>query len=107
MAFKPDFLGAMRTCILALIWPKKGIFSFFSQHGCEEKDLLPIKNYADASTTRAAMVDLVFEQLTRRPDKGLGPLRAMLQSLLDWSHFDPYYFNKLKKLNLADAQRAI
>lgn len=31
----------------------------------------------------------------------------MLQSLIKWSHFDSYYFDKLKKLNRDDAIRAI
>jgi hypothetical protein len=40
-----------------------------------------------------------------RPDNGLGPFRAMLQSLLTWSHFNPYYFDKLRKLDRAAATR--
>jgi hypothetical protein len=31
----------------------------------------------------------------------------MLQSLINWSHFDSYYFDKIKKLSREDAQRAI
>jgi restriction endonuclease Mrr len=31
----------------------------------------------------------------------------MLQSLINWSHFDPYYFDNLKKLDRADAERSI
>ncbi len=29
----------------------------------------------------------------------------MLQLLLQWSHFDPYYFDKLRKLDRAAATR--
>ncbi|MCK7581499.1 MAG: restriction endonuclease [Chromatiales bacterium] len=38
---------------------------------------------------------------------GWVPFRAMLQALVAWSHFDPYYFETLQKLNRADAQRSI
>ncbi|WP_157048579.1 hypothetical protein [Verminephrobacter eiseniae] len=31
--------------------------------------------------------------------------RAMLQSLLNWSHFDPYYFDKLRKLDRGTANK--
>ena len=53
------------------------------------------------------MVDLMFTQLADRADGGLGPFRAMLQSLIKWTHFDPYYFDKLKKLDRTEADRNI
>ena len=49
----------------------------------------------------------MFTHLRSKPDSGLGPLRALLQSLIDWSHFDPYYFEKLGKLNKKDALYSI
>jgi hypothetical protein len=49
----------------------------------------------------------MFAHLSKKPDQGLGQFRAMLQMLITWSHFDPYYFDKLKKLNRGDAERAI
>jgi restriction endonuclease Mrr len=54
---------------------------------------------------RHEIVDVLFEALNARPDNGLGPFRAMLQSLLAWSHFDPYYFDKLRKLDRAVANK--
>lgn len=93
----------MKSCILSLIWPKKDVHAFFARHGCDKKDLAAIDNFS--GMTRSAMVDAVFANLEARPDEGLGPFRAMLQSLLDWKHFDTYWFDREKKLDRAVAQR--
>ena len=53
------------------------------------------------------MVDVIFERLDSRTDSGLGPFRAMLRSLVTWDRFDPYYFETLKKLDRATAERCI
>ncbi len=50
------------------------------------------------------MVDSMFGQLAARTDNGLGPFRAMLQSLTKWERFDPYYFEKLGKLDRSTAE---
>jgi hypothetical protein len=52
---------------------------------------------------RHEIIDMLFGKLDECPDSGLDPFRAMLQSLLTWSHFDPYYFDKLRKLDRAVA----
>ena len=57
--------------------------------------------------TRNDLVDSMFQHLSSKTDGGLGPFRAMLQALVAWSHFDPYYFEHLQKLHRADAQRSI
>ena len=95
----------MRTCILSILRAKKDIYIFFEQHGCEKSDLAVIAGYEAQNLNRSAMIDLMFSRLESRPDEGLGPLRAMLQALLDWKSFDPYYFDKIKKLDRKEAQR--
>jgi hypothetical protein len=105
MAFPADFLGCMRTCILSVLWAKKDIYTFFERHGCEKSDIAPIVEYDAKGLNRSVMVDLVFSRLADRADGGLGPLRAMLQSLLTWDHFDPYYFDTIKKLDREEAKR--
>ena len=105
MSFPADFLGCMKTCILSVLWPKKDIYAFFERHGCEKLDLAVIDDFEAKSLSRSAMIDLMFTRLESRADSGLGPFRAMLQSLLSWSDFPPYYFDKLKKLDRNEAQR--
>jgi len=95
----------MRTCILSILWARKDIFAFFERHDAEKADLAVIADYETKNLNRSAMVDLMFARLESRPDGGLGPLRAMLQSLLDWKNFDPYYFDKIKKFDRKEAQR--
>jgi len=105
MAFPSDIKGCMRDCILSVMWAKGDIYSFFKDH-CTQSDLKVLDNYRE-QLTRVAMVDRVFDHLSNRTDEGLGSFRAMLKSLTEWSHFDPYYFDKLKKLNRDEAKRKI
>jgi hypothetical protein len=53
------------------------------------------------------MVDAMFDHLSAKSDSGLGQFRAMLQALLEWAHFDPYYFDNLKKLDRSKAQKRL
>lgn len=105
MSFPADIKGCMKDCILSLFWPRKQIVAFFEQHGCTKAELEGLKIEGEGAVLRHQIVDLLFDKLTARSDSGLGPLRAMLQSLLTWSHFDPYYFDKLKKLDRGAATR--
>jgi len=105
MNFPSDIKGCMRNCILSIFWAKKDIFSFFSDHDCTTSDLRVIEKFKEMS--RADMIDKMFSQLASRTDGGLGVFRAMLHSLTEWNDFNPYYFDELKKLNRADAERNI
>lgn len=105
MAFYADIKGAMRECILKLLWAKDDIVSFFSSNGCTSSDISSLGNYKELS--RAKIVDFMFKHLSSKQDEGIGQYRSMLQALVNWNHFDSYYFNKLKKLNRGEAQRAI
>lgn len=91
--------------MLKLLWPKDDIVAFFSSNGCTSGDIKTLGNYKEFSRTK--IVDLMFVHLSSKPDEGLGQFRAMLQSLVNWAHFDSYYFDKLKKLNRDEARRAI
>jgi len=105
--FPSDIKGCMKDCILALIWPRSEIYSFFADHRCTKTDLRPIDNFKERQLSRSLMVDTMFNHLSAKADGGLGPFRSMLQSLLDWSHFDPYYFDKLRKLDRAKAEKCL
>ena len=107
MKFPADIKACMKDCILSIFWPRKDIFGFFKDHDCTKADLRVIANFKEEELHRATMVDWMFSQLTDRADGGLGPFRAMLQSLVGWTQFDPYYFDKLRKLNRDDAKRNI
>lgn len=105
MTFPADIKGAMRDCLLKIFWAKDDIVSFFSNNGCTSSDVKNLGNYKEYS--RAKIIDKLFNHIASKPDCGLGPFRAMLHSLVNWSHFDTFYFDKLKKLNRDDAKRAI
>lgn len=103
MSFSPDVKACMKDCMLAVIWPRNSILQFFDQHGCTTKELCEVLAYKKNKISRSALIDKVFAQLDERADGGDGPYDAMLQSLLKWSHFEPYYYD-MHKLNrrLAD-----
>ncbi|MBL5862162.1 restriction endonuclease [Serratia fonticola] len=105
MSFPADIKGCMKDCILSLFWPRKDIVGFFEKHGCTKAEVRPLRTEGENALKRHEVVDALFEALAVRPDKGLGSFRAMLQSLLTWSHFDPYYFDKLSKLDRAEATK--
>ena len=105
--FPDDIKGCMKDCILSIFWAREKIYDFFVGAGCTPADLKRVKNFKEENIARGAMADLVFAGLAERADQGLGQFRAMLQSLINWSHFDPYYFDKLKKLDRAVAEKNI
>ncbi|MCI5125067.1 MAG: hypothetical protein D3925_11470 [Candidatus Electrothrix sp. AR5] len=95
----------MRDCLLKIFWAKDDIVSFFENNGCTSSDIKSLGEYKEYS--RAKIIDNLFNHISSKHDCGLGPFRAMLHALVNWSHFDTFYFDKLKKLNRDDANRAI
>ncbi|MFM2041745.1 MAG: hypothetical protein RLY86_321 [Pseudomonadota bacterium] len=107
MSFPADIKACMKDCILAIIWPKKEIISFFRGVGCTSADLKQADDLQDIQNTRASIIDKVFGALDKREDNGLGQYRSMLKQLTEWNHFPDYYFNKLKKLDRGHADRLL
>ena len=105
MSFPSDIKLAMRQCILNVLWPKDDILSFFGSNSCTKADINALGDYKALS--RSAIVDAMFSHLSQKPDEGLGQFRAMLQTLVTWTHFDEYYFDRLQKLDHTHAQNAI
>lgn len=103
--FPKDIADSMRTCILSIFWPKKDIISFFDNNGCTKNDVKNVINFEELS--RSEIIDRVFNKLSIRSDGGIEQFRSMLQALVNWDHFDPYYFKKLKKLDESEAIRNI
>jgi hypothetical protein len=105
--FPKDIMDAMRDAILAILWPKDQIIDFFKNNGCTTNDLKNVYNYKQLNLSRSQIINIVFQSLGERSDGGIGQLRSILRSLIEWSHFDPYYFHKLKKLNEDEAKRRL
>ena len=95
----------MRDCILSIFWPRKEIISFFKNNNCTSRDLKDVQNFKELK--RVEIVDIVFDKLNSRDDRGLGQFRSMLQSLIEWNNFDSYFFEKLGKLDRNEALRRI
>lgn len=103
--FPKDIKDCMKGCILSIFWPKKDIIDFFKSAGCTSKDLIMESEYKELP--RAKIVDIVFANLEKRSDLGIGQFRAMLKQLTEWDYFDPYYFKNLNKLDEDEAKRNI
>ena len=105
MTFPADIKMAIRDCILKLLWAKKDIVNFFQTSGVLRQDILKLGDYTVLN--RAEIIDSMFEILSSKPDEGLAQFRAVLYALINWSQFDSYYFEKLKKLDINEAKRSI
>lgn len=103
--FPKDIMDCMKECILSIFWPKKDIIDFFKNASCTSKDLIMESEYKELA--RAKIVDIVFANLEKRSDLGIGQFRAMLKQLTEWDYFDPYYFKKLNKLDEDEAKKNI
>ena len=103
--FPKDIKDCMKGCILSIFWPKKDIIDFFKNASCTSKDLIMESEYKELP--RAKIVDIVFSNLEKRSDLGIGQFRAMLKQLTEWDYFDPYYFKKLNKLDEDEAKKNI
>ena len=98
-----DIRNVMHDCILAIFWPKKQIVEFLLSVGCPANFLPPV----DTQLSRHQIVIDAFSRLSARPDRGYAVFQTMIDRLSNWSYFDPYYFNKLGKLDRGDAQKKI
>lgn len=107
LTYPKEITDCMRDCILAIFWPKKDIVAFLRNNNCTARDLQDVVNYEETGIGRAEIVDRTFARLHARDDGGFGQFRAILKSLIEWTHFDPYYFGKLKKLDEAEAKRRL
>ncbi|WP_220452931.1 hypothetical protein [Stenotrophomonas sp. AG209] len=105
MSFPAGIQGCMKDCIQSLFWPRKDILGFFEKHGCTKAELASVSIDGEDAIKRHEIIDTMFAALNQRADSGIGPFRAMLQSLLNWSHFDTYYFDRLRKLDRSTAYR--
>ncbi len=98
-----DIREAMHDCILSLFWPKKKIVEFFHSIGCPAN----LVAHPETGTTRHMIVVDAFSQLSARPDRGYAIFQVMIDRLANWIYFDPYYFEKLAKLDRTEAERNI
>ncbi|MGQ0589820.1 MAG: restriction endonuclease [Sphingosinicella sp.] len=98
-----DIRDAMHDCILAVMWPRKKIIEFFASVDCPAHLIPP----ADTPLSRHLMVVDVFSKLSARPDRGHGVFQTMVDRLANWSYFDPYYFDRLQKLDRGEALKTI
>lgn len=105
MKFPADIKSCMKECILSLIWPKKEIIQLFISVGCTSSDMKVIHRYQEEELSRAAIIDRMFQSLDRRDDNGIGQYRALLKSLIDWSTFSTYWFDKERKLDREKAEK--
>lgn len=98
-------MDCMKGCILSIFWSKKDIIDFMKKVGCTSRELIAESGYNELH--RAEIVDRIFANLEKRSDSGIGQLRCMLKELTEWDYFNPYYFEKLKKLDESEAKRNI
>lgn len=105
--FSATLKRQMKDCLLALFWPKKQIYEFFADCTVPSASLATIRDWDEKGLSRSAMIDAVFESLTGRTDNGTMHFDVMLEQLVAWQHYDPYWFGDQGKLDLSDARRKV
>ncbi|MGV1683481.1 restriction endonuclease [Sphingopyxis sp. NJF-3] len=93
----------MHDCILAIFWPKKKIVEFLLSVNCPPQ----LVAAPDSDISRHLIVTDAFSRLSARPDRGYAIYQTMIDRLANWSYFDPYYFDKLGKLDRNQAESSI
>lgn len=101
-----DIRELLHDSILALFWPKAKIVEFFKSVGCPDGILAAISP-DDAGLSRHAMVVEAFSQLTARPDRGFSVFQTMIDRLVNWTYFDPYWFVTKAQLDRAAAEATL
>jgi len=89
----------MHDCILELFWPKKKITEFLIGVGCPEDYFGQLSD-----VSRHEIIVDAFSKLGRREDRGYTVFQTLLDRLINWSYFDPYWFKTVAKLDEASAR---
>ena len=101
-----DIRLMLHDCILALFWPKLKIAEFFKSVGCPEPILRTIAP-DQVELSRHQMVTEAFSLLGDRHDRGYSVFQTMIDRLINWSHFDTYWFETVPKLDRVQAEGAL
>jgi len=84
----PDLKNALKDCLLSIIWKKDDLISALKSCNFSDKDLAGIKN----DQHKSQMIDIAFENLFLRSDKGSTQIRSAVGMILNWSDFNSYYW---------------
>jgi hypothetical protein len=98
-----DIRELLHDCILAIFWPKKKIAEFFQSVGYP----LPEQELNREGATRHTIVVEAFSKLSARTDRGYGVFQTMIDRLVNWTYFDPYWFETVPKLDRKEAEASI
>jgi hypothetical protein len=101
-----DIRELLHDAILALFWPKLKIVEFLSSVGCHQS-IIDAVAPDENDHSRHGMVVEAFSLLSARSDRGYPVFQAMIDRLVNWSHFDVYWFETVPKLDRTEADVAL
>lgn len=99
-----DIKHLLHDCILAVFWPKKGVIEFLKSVGCSDSIL---ERAAPEGASRHSIITESFSLLSMRPDRGFNVFQTMIDRFLNWSYFDPYWFETVPKLDRPTADATL
>lgn len=102
-----DFKEMLHDCILAVFWPKAKIVEFFRNVDCPGSILDTLNTTGEYSLSRHEIIVEVFSQLSSRDDRGYKIFQLMIDRMVNWNYFDPFWFEEKAKLDKAEAQQKI
>ncbi len=102
-----DIKEMLHDCIMSVFWPRRKIIEFFNSVGCPDRITEAVCIEGDNSLSRHEVIVEVFSQLSKRGDGGFQIFQSMIDRMSNWDYFDPYWFDKQKKLDKADSKQLI
>jgi hypothetical protein len=85
----PDLKNAIKDCLYALIYRKQDLVDFFKSCNLTSVDL----RGTDINQTKSQIIDRIFSNFLLRTDLGSTQVRSIIESLINWSDFDSYWFS--------------
>ena len=85
-----DIKNSVKDCLLSLFYRKKDLIDFLYECGSTKSDMLGIEE----SLTKSQIVDIYYNNLTKRKDSGALQFHSLIRSVLEWNDFNSYWFQK-------------
>lgn len=86
--FPVDLRNAVKDCLCSLFYRKKDLLYYFTSLNCTSRDLRGSSN----ELTKSDNVDIILTNLEEREDGGLLQKRNLIDSLINWSDYESYWF---------------
>jgi len=83
-----DVKNAIKDCLFSIFYKKSDLINFIKECGSTGGDMSGIEELL----TKSKIIDIYYNNLSRRTDNGVAQYHALIRGIFDWSDFDSYWF---------------